>query len=452
MSLSHLGAQKKRTNTPVANRRRVVEYRHKKYVPIVAEDLEDKLTTATLSASKTTKKKDTKKKDTKKKSTKKSKKKSTTYELKDGTKITTSKKKGAKKKKKQEQKPKEELEKKKDEVLEEEIKDEILEEEIEKAIAEEVVAESEIELEEIELAEDSEVEATTDKQEKTLIEKSESVAQDAWKSVSAFGVSTWDKIKGSASDLNEKRKENKEKRAEEKAEREPRTAKQVVKDGYQYLVDRHNSFMDYIIDEPKANIFKMIFSPAASVKNVASADNITMNVLALLFLNVVHWIAFGTFIAYGLSLFINSSGFSIARMNFTGAAKIVFLISLFATVFQYLSFNVISIYCGLFKDKVSASKLSDISGRAAPFTSILYLISAFLLKHNPVIGIGLFIASCILSIMLFTLGLTTRVKSSLTKLAPIIILCVVVSTVCFWRYFILFSADLIKIFEVILNI
>ncbi len=447
MNKKHIGANKKRTNTPALNRRRVVAYRHEKYVPKNTDE-----STLLVNTSKSVVlESDNLLKDTKKdvkKSKKGSKRLKSKQKEKNGkyvAKLDSDKKQSKKKGKKttskkttddkttketKSSKNKKQQPKKSEEVIVENVEEVVDVKEENNEIVEEVVKETTLE-------------NTEAKEENKFDEVKEKVGA-ATVAIGATTTKYWDKVKTSFTNFkNEKFKRDSD---------EPVTIKSIAKNGVQLFKERHNSFLDYIIDEPRANVINMIFSPGSAVKKVASAEGITLNVLALLFMNFMRWLAFGSFFAYGLNLFINNSAFSIARMNFSGTAKITFLIAIFALAMEYAAYNVISLYCGIFRDKVSASKLTDIAGRASLFLTILYAISAVLLGPSPILGIGLFIATCIIGIMLKIYGITIRVNLSMSKLIPIFVLCVVISTILFSKYVPLFSKDLIKIFETILNI
>lgn len=450
MNKKHIGANKKRTNTPALNRRRVVAYRHEKYVPKNTDEstlLVNTSKSVVLESEnllKNTKKDVKKSKKGSKRLKSKQKEKNEKYVAKLDSDKKQSKKKGKKttSKKTTDDKTTKETKSSKNKKQQSKVKEEVVE--TKEDVVVEVVDVKEENNETVkEVVKETTLENTEAKEENKFDEVKEKVGA-ATVAIGATTTKYWDKVKTSFTNFkNEKLKRDSD---------EPVTVKSIAKNGVQLFKERHNSFLDYIIDEPRANVINMIFSPGSAVKKVASAEGITLNVLALLFMNFMRWLAFGSFFAYGLNLFINNSAFSIARMNFSGTAKIAFLIAIFALAMEYAAYNVISLYCGIFREKVSASKLTDIAGRASLFLTILYAISAVLLGPLPILGIGLFIATCIIGIMLKIYGITIRVNLSMTKLIPIFILCVVISTMLFSKYVPLFSKDLIKIFETILNI
>ncbi len=214
-----------------------------------------------------------------------------------------------------------------------------------------------------------------------------------------------------------------------------------------------NLYLDSLIKEPKANMFKMLFQAGTAVKSVASVDNITLNSLAVLFINIIKWIAFGAGIACIIGKYVNIAPFSIVRLNFTSLSKIAVFIGLFAIIFEYLSYLLISIYCGLQMNYVKMRKLAEISARGSVLPTILYIISILLMIYKGLgIGVLFFIASLFVALILKIYGLTQNIKISVTRQLPIYFLCVMLSVFCFVKILPYFSEGLLDIIKNILNI
>ena len=150
-------------------------------------------------------------------------------------------------------------------------------------------------------------------------------------------------------------------------------------------IRKRNAFLDSVINEPKANIFKMLFCAGTAVKDVASVEDVTLNALAVLFLNAVKWIAFGALFACLIGQYINYLPFSTFRINFTGMAKIAFFIGILALAFEYLSYLLISIYCGIQRDNVKMRKLADIAARGSVLPTVLFISSILLINYKYLI-------------------------------------------------------------------
>lgn len=218
-------------------------------------------------------------------------------------------------------------------------------------------------------------------------------------------------------------------------------------------IRKRNAFLDSVINEPKANIFKMLFCAGTAVKDVASVEDVTLNALAVLFLNAVKWIAFGALFACLIGQYINYLPFSTFRINFTGMAKIAFFIGVLALAFEYLSYLLISIYCGIQRDNVKMRKLADIAARGSVLPTVLFIISILLINYKGVLVGSIFaFTSVLISFILKIYGLTQRIKISVTKQLLIYFLCIFLSVFMFIKILPFFDEGLINILKGLLNI
>ena len=218
-------------------------------------------------------------------------------------------------------------------------------------------------------------------------------------------------------------------------------------------IRKRNAFLDSVINEPKANIFKMLFCAGTAVKDVASVEDVTLNALAVLFLNAVKWIAFGALFACLIGQYINYLPFSTFRINFTGMAKIAFFIGVLALAFEYLSYLLISIYCGIQRDNVKMRKLADIAARGSVLPTVLFVISILLIIYKGVLVGSIFaFTSVLISFILKIYGLTQRIKISVTKQLLIYFLCIFLSVFMFIKILPFFDEGLINILKGLLNI
>lgn len=218
-------------------------------------------------------------------------------------------------------------------------------------------------------------------------------------------------------------------------------------------IRKRNAFLDSVINEPKANIFKMLFCAGTAVKDVASVEDVTLNALAVLFLNAVKWIAFGALFACLIGQYINYLPFSTFRINFTGMAKIAFFIGILALAFEYLSYLLISIYCGIQRDNVKMRKLADIAARGSVLPTVLFIISILLIIYKGVLVGSIFaFTSVLISFILKIYGLTQRIKISVTKQLLIYFLCIFLSVFMFIKILPFFDEGLINILKGLLNI
>ena len=218
-------------------------------------------------------------------------------------------------------------------------------------------------------------------------------------------------------------------------------------------IDRRNAYLDSVINEPKANVAKMLLFAGTAVKSIASVRDVTLNGLAVLFLNAVKWLALGAVFANLIGLYINIFPFSVSRINFTGMAKIAVFIGLFALICEYASYLLISIYCGIQRDNVKMRKLADISARGSVLPTCLYIIAIILTIYKSVtIGTIFAISSIVVAFVLKVYGLTQHIKISVTKQLFIYFLCVFVSCLLFIKILPFFSENLINILKGLLNI
>lgn len=239
----------------------------------------------------------------------------------------------------------------------------------------------------------------------------------------------------------------------EEVKKEDIKVKEVIKEKPLTRKERNNAYLDSLINEPKANIFKMLLFPGKAVKDVASVEGITLNAISIFVINMCKWIAFGAVFASIIGKYINIFPFSTTRLNFSSMAKISIFIALMAIICEYLSFLLISMYCGLQKDNVKMHKLADISARGSVLPTALYIISILLIYFkNTTIGAIFAIATMLIALVLKVYGFTENIKISVTKQLPIYFLCIILSLLAFIKVIPFFAEDLISILKNIMNL
>ncbi|MBR2067321.1 MAG: hypothetical protein IJ875_03565 [Solobacterium sp.] len=213
--------------------------------------------------------------------------------------------------------------------------------------------------------------------------------------------------------------------------------------------EARNAYLDSVIDEPKANILKMIFLPVDSVKSVASVKGVTLNALAVLFLNILHWLAFGSIFASLVYHMINQAPYSVARMSFSSASLIAFFIAGFALISEYAIYYILSIFCGLLGDKITMRKLADISARGSMTSTILYIIAVFLVHINPIFTFILAILGIFIGLYTRAIGFDKYIELPKGRVLLLLAICLAIIIYIFFKLLPLFSHDIQAVMDLL---
>ena len=211
--------------------------------------------------------------------------------------------------------------------------------------------------------------------------------------------------------------------------------------------------IDEIIDAPRANILLMLVAPGLAMKRVSSVTKTTISAPAVFILNVLKWAAVGTFYAMFIEKFINIFNYSFIRMNFTGTAGLAFRFGAFGFVAEYLSWIVISLFCGLIRRKTSVFKLMDVEGRSAPAVTLLFAAACVLVWKDMLMW-GFIAAVCGTVIGFMTKGYGMDLTLPIGKNTQLVLVLLIVAGVTYaaFKYFPIAVSGLDEIFKAILNI
>lgn len=211
--------------------------------------------------------------------------------------------------------------------------------------------------------------------------------------------------------------------------------------------------IDEIIDAPRANIFVMLLAPGYAMKRVAGVEKTTLSAPSVFILNLLKWGAIGTYFAMFIEKFINIFNYSFIRMNFTGTANLAFRFGIFGFVFEYLSWILIGIFCGLIRKKISTLKLMEVEGRSAPAIALLFVIGCVLLwkdffSYAVIAGV----CGIVIGFMTKGYGMDLVLPIGKNTQLVLVMLMVIASMFAAYRYFPLTVSGLTDIFKAILNI
>lgn len=217
--------------------------------------------------------------------------------------------------------------------------------------------------------------------------------------------------------------------------------------------ETRKQLIDEIIDAPRANILLMLVAPGLAMKRVSSVTKTTISAPAVFILNVLKWAAVGTFFAMFIEKFINIFNYSFIRLNFTGTAGLAFRFGAFGFVAEYLSWIVISLFCGLIRRKTSVFKLMDVEGRSAPAVTLLFAAACVLVWKDMLMW-GFIAAVCGMVIGFMTKGYGMDLTLPIGKNTQLVLVLLIVAGVTYaaFRYFPIAVSGLAEIFKAILNI
>ena len=211
--------------------------------------------------------------------------------------------------------------------------------------------------------------------------------------------------------------------------------------------------LDEIIDSPKAGLLTMLLAPGYAMKKVSTVEKTTLAAPSVLLLNVIKWAAVGTFFAMFFEKFINHFNYSFVRLNFTGTASLAFRMGIFGLIAEYVSWIVISLFCGLIRRKISVFKLMEVEARSALGVALLFVIGAVLVWKD-MFAFGVIAGVCGIVVGIMTKGYGMDLVLPIGKNTQLVLVTalVIAATLISFSYFPLILSGLMDIFRTILNI
>ena len=240
--------------------------------------------------------------------------------------------------------------------------------------------------------------------------------------------------------------EKKQQKSKEKQKKQAKKAKKKA----QKIQDKEDA-LERLIDEPTTSLWLILSNPILCIERLGTVDYATLSSAQRTLLNIIKWIAFSACFGVLISNFINVNPFGFARLNFSATALLTAKIAVFAFFAELFIVYLIYLLCNSKKCSVDKGRMVSISAIAAPAKIILFVVSAIVINVNSAIGMALFLASTVISIMLSAFAL------SKTELPPRRCMLAIgvglfISLVLFGFYFSYVAKDVIKIFYNIMNI
>ncbi|MCR4950346.1 MAG: hypothetical protein K6A40_03360 [Solobacterium sp.] len=193
--------------------------------------------------------------------------------------------------------------------------------------------------------------------------------------------------------------------------------------------ERKEEKIQVLVDTPRSSVVEMLLKPAYSMEKVSMIDDLTISPMLIFLMNVVKWFAFGNFLTRLVKGFLNEDTFGTARINFSAEIWMSVKIALFCLAAEYFIDFAVSIVSGLAKRPVRMFKLTEINGRSSLFTGVLFILSIILFSFNEALGIAMFIAVCVICLVLK--GYSLDLILAMPKNAQIIVLLLAVAAVGF---------------------
>ena len=211
--------------------------------------------------------------------------------------------------------------------------------------------------------------------------------------------------------------------------------------------------LDEMIDRPTANVFQMLLKPISSMEVISKAGYATVSRFTILTLNIIKWLAFGSFFGHALREIITSVEFSTVQMNFSGAAGIAFKIALFALAAEYFCYYILSMISGLMRKQIQTSALIDVAGRSSLSSALVFLAACIISRFSMPLGFAVVIAGLIYEVAMKAYGLGLALSDlSRNLLFWLIALLVAAIALVSFGYFRLTMGNVVQIFTQIMNL
>ena len=251
----------------------------------------------------------------------------------------------------------------------------------------------------------------------------------------------------------EEEEETSEPEEEEKQYQKPKTLKERA----EVSRARHRwhklDKLDEIVDRPTAGLFKMILFPGTSMERVSTAGYPTISMFSSFLMNLIKWGVFGSFVAVVLRDYVSQFEMSVIQLNFTASAGVAFKVGIFALLAEYFCYYTLFVIAGLIRRPVSTKVLVDVSSRSSLASALVFLAACFAVHHDPALGFAVMIGGLIFEIVMkaYAIILTVDRFSSTAKFWIILILVTLISWVSF-KYFALALNNVTQILIHILNL
>lgn len=245
----------------------------------------------------------------------------------------------------------------------------------------------------------------------------------------------------------------KEKEAKLLAKQEKKKQKEINKalKKQQRIQDKEDQ-LNRLIDEPTASLFLILTNPIKCIEQLSTVDYATLSKGQRVVLNLVKWIALSSCIGILIENLVNTNPFGFSRMNFTSTALLTFKLAIYGYAFEIAAGYLIAFLATFRKeDKIDRARMVSICSIAAPFKILMFIVSAIALKYNTSLGIAIFGASILLTILMTGEGLG---KCGLPPRRCLLAIGVTtfVALYLFGGYFSLFASNVVEILKNIMNI
>ena len=242
-------------------------------------------------------------------------------------------------------------------------------------------------------------------------------------------------------EANVSRKKRKENIAEEKAKPVKMTRK-----------ERLIAEADRDISTAKTDLLTRLLFPAYAIDRLAKNQDDFMMFIGVVIRNTIHWIAFAYFLSAIFASYINLSPFGFTRMNFSDtfimSLKLAFLFILFEGIYLVISGLIANI-------KVSYNyrhQLASLTSIASLLPTVLYILAIIMLSKSMLVGFLLGVLGMVASVYL---RIQAYIKSApfATSAQMIVLMIVVAGFICTAYFYIpLTMQNTVEMLKTLLNI
>lgn len=248
---------------------------------------------------------------------------------------------------------------------------------------------------------------------------------------------------------NTRKIEKEAKKAEKKAEKEKKKEKKLLRK--QQKIQDKEDLLNRLIDEPEHNLFFLLKDPIRCIDNNARVDYAVLSTGTRVVWNTIKWIAISACIAICIAGFINANPFGFARLNFTSTSVLAAKLMVFGYLAEIVTGFGIACISKTRKESFDRARMVSLCTLATPCKILMFTISAICIHYVSEVGIALFAASCVLSLLMTGFSLF-KANVSPRRTMLVIFLVVFASTYLIGPYFSMFAEDILHIFQNIMNI
>lgn len=245
-----------------------------------------------------------------------------------------------------------------------------------------------------------------------------------------------------------------EKEAKRLAKEEKKKQKAINKalKKQQRIQDKEDQ-LNRLIDEPTASILLILTNPIKCIEQLATVDYATLSKGQRVVLNLIKWVALSSCLGILIENLVNTNPFGFSRMNFTSTALLTFKLAIYGYAFEIIAGYLISFLASFRKqDKIDRARMISICTIATPFKILLFIISAIAIQYNTSIGLAVFGASLLLTILLTGEGLGRCGGLPPRRCLLAIGITTFVAIYLFGAYFGIFASNVVEILKNIMNI